>query len=162
MANTCFNELHFTGERENIKQANLFLSGLSKDEWGGVKIEGMEGYFQDINFCNGQFIFGTRWGPDMETLMAVADRFKAGFLLDYAEPMMSLYGQAQYNKGKLLDVRLSGPDFKEVNYLEKDDVYVYKGRHFRSSETLCRLLLKEKLEIEKSPEEKKQIKPRIR
>src|ERR1700749_4585300 len=101
MANTCFNELYFTGEAGRVKQANLYLAGLPKEQFGGVKIVGTDGYFQDIDFCQGKFLFGTKWAPDLIATQSIADRFGVGFKLDYNDPMTYLRGQANYIKGKL-------------------------------------------------------------
>lgn len=98
MANTCFNELHFTGESTGVQKANQFLAGLPKDEWGGIKVDDADGYLQDIGFSQGRFQFGTRWGPYLQTARVVADRFGVGFIYDYCEPMMNLYGQAKYER----------------------------------------------------------------
>ncbi|OOQ58280.1 DUF1281 family ferredoxin-like fold protein [Mucilaginibacter pedocola] len=154
MANTCFNELYFTGDSAKVQRANLFLAGLPRDEWGGVTIEGTDGYFQDIGFSRGRFLFGTRWGPQLETARVIADRFGVGFVYDYCEPMMSLYGQARYEKGQACDIRLGQKDFAGVSYLEDDDVYVYQNTHYRSIETLSRLLLQERLQVKGKVEKK--------
>lgn len=158
MANTCFNELYFTGESSRVKVANIYLAHLIKDDWGGVCIEATNGYFQDIEFGNGHFCFGTRWGPDLMTSQAIADRFKVGFVLDYCEPMMSLYGQAKYERGKINDVRLEIKDFASVAYLDKDDVYLYNNARYTALETLARNLLKEKLLTTQSFAKKKNLK----
>lgn len=160
MANTCFNELYFTGEGERVKQANLFLAGLPTDEWGGAKIEGTNGYFQDLYFGQGKFLFGTRWVPDMVTVQAIADRFRVGFTLDYTDPMMSLYGQARYENGRFSNIRLGVDDYAKVKYLPRKDVYEYQDRVYRNLDTLSRELLKEKIRMEQPAKQQHRLKQR--
>src|SRR3569833_2011313 len=123
MANTCFKELRFTGKSEAVREANLFLAGLPKDKWGGVMANGTDGYFQDIYFGKGSFHFGTRWGPDIATAKSLADRFAVGFILDYAETMMGLYGQVRYVQGEVIDTRLGPDDYVQVTLRPGNEVY---------------------------------------
>jgi hypothetical protein len=141
MANTCYNELYLTSDNANVKEANLFLAGLPIDNWDGASIPGTDGYFQDLYFGKGCFHFGTRWVPDMVTVKVLADRFEVGFVLNYSDPAMSLYGQARYDKGKFIDVRLGVEDYAKIKYLPRRDVYDYGGRSYRNFETLSRELL---------------------
>jgi len=148
MANICYNELYFIGDNVKVKEANLFLAGLPIDDWDGAAIPSTDGYFQDLYFGKGCFHFGTRWVPDMVTLKTLADRFEVGFILDYSDPAMSLYGQARYEKGRASDVRLGVDDYAKIKYLSRRDVYEYGGGAYRNLETLSRELLKEKIKLD--------------
>ncbi|RFZ92942.1 hypothetical protein D0C36_16265 [Mucilaginibacter conchicola] len=145
MANQCYNEVYFTGEQNRVKQANRFLSGHQLDEYDGTAIKGTDGYFQDLYFCNGKFHFGTRWVPDFTTLIAVADLFKVGFIVEYSDPAMSLYGRGMYKDGTFVDVRLDIDDYKKIGYNQKEGTYQYQDRTYRDLEKPALAVLKDKV-----------------
>jgi Ferredoxin-like domain in Api92-like protein len=160
MANRCFNELYFTGSNAAVKQANLFLAGLPADKWDVVKIEGTEGYFQDLFIRESRFHFCTRWEPDLQTVKAVADRFQVGFVLQYDDPQMSLYGQASYHRGRLTDIRLGREDFTGVAYRPEKDVFQYQGQDYDNLEPLALDILAAKVRQAQPAHPKQHLKPR--
>ena len=123
----------------------MFLAGHKIDEWDGAKIDGTEGYFQDLWFGEGKFHFGTRWVPDFETLMNVADRFKVGFEVDYSDPSMSLYGKGMYAKHIMVDVRLDIDDYNKIKYDQKADNYEYQNKRYRALERPALEVLRDKI-----------------
>jgi hypothetical protein len=93
----------------------------------------------------------------METVKIVADRFGVGVVLDYSDPAMSLFGQARYENGELQDIRLAS-DFKQVDYLEKEDVYVYQNVRHRSLEKVSLMPLKDKIKQDRTDETRARLK----
>jgi len=150
MANRCSNKLYFTGSEAKVKAVNLFMAEQAARcaTSGGCYIEGTDGYFGDLMIGKGRFLFDTSWEPDIPTVMAIANRFKVGFVLDYQDSAMSLYGQARYHHDQLRDTRLNSSDFAEVSAGKQEDTYQYRGQLFTDDEVLALYLLKAKIKQE--------------
>jgi hypothetical protein len=83
------------------------------------------GYFFDILLEDGDCIFNyqTRWSPNTEILLQIAEHFKVDFIYNYEEIGNQIYGVAVYSNNELSEIYLEEEDFEQYDYHEETDTY---------------------------------------
>ncbi|MGK6342485.1 hypothetical protein ACMGDK_09615 [Chryseobacterium sp. DT-3] len=119
MANWCNNTVVFTGTPEAIDQITLLFKTIAEM---GQQIDfdklpafltGTEDYF----FCyisyneGGKIEYETRWTPNIEAVLQIAQHYKVDFVLDYQEVGNCLFGRATYAKSVFHNIYLDPHDF---------------------------------------------------
>lgn len=153
MENCCNNSVQFNGEPQALKEIEwLFqaMSALEKENRLGqippfIKNDG-EGYLFEIDFSNTSFYYQTKSKPNIEVLVEIADRFQAGFSLEYYDLEKSLFGEAKYEQGILTDIRLDIEDFEHFNYDLEEQAYMFEGLYYDSDVEILEIMLEMKKE----------------
>jgi len=154
MANWCSNSVAFEGTSEALAQIQSLFQEMAKtqEETGSGLlpdfIEGENGHFFEIYWDEGDvgiFHYQTRWSPNIETLVSIADSYQVAFVLDYEEIGNLIYGQSAYNGGMLTDEYLEAPDFESFTYDEANDCYLFEGETYFSDYEILEKLLERKI-----------------
>ncbi|TRW21554.1 hypothetical protein FMM05_20060 [Flavobacterium zepuense] len=153
MANWCSNTVVFEGNPRAIEQ----IQGLFRAIADKQKIEDA-GYLPDFNTTrNGHFFdiywnegdigifqYLTRWAPNIETLIEIADHYQATFTLGYEEMGCRVYGLATYRNVVLTDIFLEHDDFETYWFNEETDLYHFEGETYESDCEILETLLERK------------------
>jgi len=89
--------------------------------------------------------YETRWTPNTNVMVQVADRYGAGFTLEYDEIANGLYGKSEYINGVLTDISLEWGDFACYSFDDKKDQYLFEGKYYDSDFEILEILLERKL-----------------
>lgn len=151
MESRCNNSIRFNAEPQMLKEIEwLFqaMSALEKENGLGqippfIDDDG-EGYLFEIDFSKGCFYYETKSEPNIEVLVKIADRFRAGFLLEYYDFGHALFGEAKYEYGTLTDVRLDVEDFEQFNYDLEEQAYMFEGFYYDSEAEILEIMLEMK------------------
>lgn len=150
MANWCYNTLRFEAEAGVMEALRLFFIEMSVKEVAhdlGQLPEGYpdkSGFLFDIEIDEDSLCYLTRWVPNTEVMVFVADQFGAGFSHSYEELAMGIFGEAVYSKGVLVDIYLEPSDFSQYQYLEESDNYLFEGEYYNSDWEILDILLERK------------------
>jgi hypothetical protein len=150
MANWCSNTVEFIGEHSQFEHLKVFFTAMAAKE----KKEG-KGQLPAFGNCEGGWLFETRWeegilyyetkwSPNTEVIITIAEHFKVGFIHSYCEPGNCVYGEATYKEGTLTDVSLDWSDTDHYQYNEESELYEFEGQDYESSDEICELLLDRK------------------
>lgn len=113
MANWCNNIVAFEGEEtalEQVKAIFLQMAIREGEENCGQLPEFLKaengGYFFNIVWEEGNCIisYDTRWSPNTDTLIKIAERYSLDFVHDYEEMGNLLFGRAVYEDGNLREI----------------------------------------------------------
>lgn len=151
MANWCNNVVWFTAGEATIAQLReLFLQMEVKEEQTG------QGQLPDFITEKEDWLFYTRWededalyyytrwSPNLEQLVRIAQHFACGFTCEYAELGNLVYGSATYEYGNLSDVCLAPEDFDTYDYNEQTFRYTFEGEEYEMIEEILEILLERK------------------
>ena len=112
MANWCSNTVAFEGNETALEQVKLEFIKMQireNEENCGQLPEFISdknrGYFFDILLEDGDYIFNyqTKWSPNTEILLQIAERFKVDFIYNYEEIGNQIYGVTVYSKNELTE-----------------------------------------------------------
>lgn len=106
---------------------------------------GDTGYFFEIDWQESALCYLTKWSPNIPVVLAVADRYDAGFVYHYEELAMGIYGVAIYRKGVLNDVCLASEDFEQYSYNDNTQTYVFEGADYDHDWEVLEVLLQRKV-----------------
>lgn len=149
MANWCNNNVQFTGEAQQLEElVLLFEKMISKEKQTGhgqvppfVDPDG--GYMFNIYTDDGVIYYDTKWVPNTEILVNIADQFQLEFLTEYSETAMGVFGEARYEHGVLTVVSLDHVDFMLFE-CDEEGIYTFEGTLFESDIEIMELLLERK------------------
>lgn len=113
MANFCSNRVIFYGDKKTRQLLEQLFKGLARQqqkEGGGhlppfIGKQGSAFYDMEWNDDEEVLYYETRWAPNLDELVQLADYYGCGFECTYKEPMNNLFGRAQYIDGVLNDDR---------------------------------------------------------
>ena len=106
MANWCSNSVAFEGNETALEQVKLEFVKMqlreNEENYGQLPefvSDKNRGYFFDILLEDGDCIFNyqTRWSPNTEILLQIAEYFKVDFIHNYEEIGNQIYGVAVYS-----------------------------------------------------------------
>lgn len=110
------------------------------------------GYFFDIYFEEddpGEFHYETRWVPNTDNLLRIAQHFKVSFVQEYEATGCQVYGRATYENGMLDDTFLNNEDFDAYLYDDETGDYYFEGDTYESDVQILETLLERKLALRK-------------
>lgn len=151
MANWCLNTVKFEANKAVTEELRILFLRMAEKEilenTGQLPAgyEGRNGYLFEIQMEEGQLSYLTKWSPNMEVITFVAKQYGAGFIYNYEEPLMAIYGIAFYKLEQLQDISLSEEDFKLYQYNESDGSYAFEGRIFQDDWEIMEILLQRKV-----------------
>jgi hypothetical protein len=151
MANWCSNSVVFAADDETLQNiCNLFTDIERKQQQDEryhlpsfIKRDG--GYMQDIAVDKHRITFETRWTPNTETLLEIADFYKAVFVCKFHEMSMGIYGEARYDGNKLETVSLDREDFQAIRYDKQKNGYPCGEQVFEFEGDLLDYILEQKM-----------------
>lgn len=151
MANWCLNTVKFEANEAGTEELRtLFLRMAEKEilENKGqlpTGYEGSRGYLFEIQMEDDQLSYLTKWSPNTEVIIFVAKQYGAGFIYNYEEYNMGIYGLAFYKNEQLQDISLNEEDFNLYQYNESDQNYAFEGRIFQDDWEIMEILLERKV-----------------
>jgi hypothetical protein len=155
MANWCSNSVAFEGNNTALEQVRLeFIKMQLREnkESGGQLPEFIsdkkKGYFFDVSLENGgcNFNYQTRWSPNTEILLLIAEYYKVDFIYYYEEIGNQIYGVTVYSNNELKEICLEEEDFEQYDYHEETDTYTFEEENYESDYEILEILLKRKIE----------------
>lgn len=155
MANWCNNTVVFEGHSKAIEQIkDLFKSMAEKEKnehCGQLPkfIAKDEGYFFDLNedyMETEVFYYTTKWTPNIQTLIEIANHYNVAFQQDYEELGNLIYGRATFSDNILTDIHLDYEDFDQYHYEEQTDTHHFEGEEYDSECEILETLLERKIE----------------
>jgi hypothetical protein len=153
MANWCSNTVEFIGEHSQFEYLEILFEAMAskekKEEKGQLPAftHFDRGFLFDIRWEDGVLNYETKWVPNTEVLVAIADHFKVGFIYSYAEPGMSIFGETTYKDDILTDIFLDDDDTRQYEYDELADTYRFENQEYESSDEILDILLERKKAI---------------
>ena len=154
MANWCSNSVAFEGNETTLEQLRLEFIKMQireNEENCGQLPEFISdknrGYFFDILLEDGGCIFNyqTRWSPNTEILLQIAEHYKVDFIYNYEEIGNQIYGVAVYSNKELTEICLEEEDFEQYSYNEETDTYTFEEENYESDYEILETLLKRKI-----------------
>ena len=151
MANWCNNVVQFSGDEQKIKEIDALFNemALMEKETRHAQLPSFvrsdDGYCFDIRAEEGTIYYDTKWVPNTAALVQIADHFQTGFVHEYSELAMGIFGEASYENGVLTDHHLDYEDFTRFDYGD-DGLYTFEGESYESDMEILELLLDRKKE----------------
>ncbi len=147
MPNWCSNNVKFEATAKQLKKLQRLFENLSKkerDEECGTApdfIEADTGYFFCTRWEENVLYYETRWSPNTDVLVSIADCFKVDFIHEYEECGCLIFGIATYKDGLLTVVNLESEDFDLYDFDDENDNWVFEGQRFESDYEIKEILL---------------------
>ena len=155
MANWCSNSVAFEGNETALEQVKLEFRKMqireNKENCGQLPdfiSDKNRGYFFDILLedCGCIFNYQTRWSPNTEILLQIAERYKVDFIYNYEEMGNQIYGVTAYSNNELTEICLEEEDFEQYDYHEETDTYFFEEQNYESDCEILEILLKRKIQ----------------
>lgn len=159
MANWCSNSVAFEGKETSLEQVKLEFKKMqnceNKENCGQLPefiSDKNRGYFFDILLEDGGCVFNyqTRWSPNTEILLQIAEHYKVDFIYNYEEIGNQIYGVTIYSNNELTEICLEEEDFEQYDYHEETDTYFFEEQNYESDYGILEILLKRKIKNRQS------------
>lgn len=150
MPNWCCNVVTFEGKPATIRNIRKLFNRMAKKEQeqnaGQLPpfIKTKRGWFFDIRWEDDILYYLTRWAPNTDALVTIAERYHAGFTHEYEESGNLVFGKATYENGELSDISLDNDDYYLFTYDEVKNSYLFEGRYYDSDTEILEILLERK------------------
>ena len=149
MANYCSNSVVFAADERTLQNIRDLFTEIEYKQQGGQYhlpsfITKNDGFMQDIVIDKHRITFETRWTPNSEILVAIADYYKAGFVSKFHEMSMGIYGEARYDGSQLVTVTLDREDFQAIRYDKQKNGYPFGDQVFEFEGDLLDYILEQK------------------
>lgn len=102
------------------------------------------GYMFDIYWADSILYYDTKWSPNIDIMVAIADFFGASFTYNYDEMAMLIYGEAEYKYGVLTDICLEWDEMQSYTYDEGKNVYLFESGEYDCDYEILEILLERK------------------
>lgn len=151
MPNWCSNTVQFDGKPSQLKKIQRLFENIEKKErkenCGQLPdfVKAEIGYFFSTRWEEGVLYYETRWSPNTDILVAIADKFMVNFIHDFDEPGNLVYGQAEYRNKIITLTELDNQDFDLYDYDEENDSWIFEGERYESDYEIKEILLERKL-----------------
>lgn len=140
MANMCSNCVIFSGEPSAVESVKAVFKEIQDQQEATGRWHLPEyvtadfSNMQDITINENTINYETRWYPNLQGLVQIANHFKLDFVSYYDEPGNGVFGQASYKKGTLLEndapisvkmieeKKVDNPYFKSTSNISKEDL----------------------------------------
>lgn len=152
MPNWCSNSVVFSAIDDTLEKIRNMFAEIEQKQQQDEKyhlpdfVTEDKGYMQDILIDKNRISFETRWVPNIETLMEIADFYEAGFICKYDEMANGIFGEARYDRNTLVMVKLDMDDFKAIHYDKIQKGYPCGGQVFEYEGDLLDYLLEQKMQ----------------
>lgn len=105
------------------------------------------GYLFETSYDDGILCYLTKWSPNTQVLISVADHLNLSYTHGYEEPGMMIYGRDTYKDGELVQVMLDNEDFALYEFNEQSGQYEFEGESYTNDEEIIEVLFRRKLEL---------------
>lgn len=150
MANWCYNTVQFDCDARTMKKLETLFGKLAKRE----QMDGcgqlpdfskqQDGWLFSIRWEDDTLYYETQWSPNIGVMREIADHFGAGFIHEYEESNMWIFGRAIYQEGVLTEIGLDDSDFDQYDCDEETGIYLFEGREYENSYEILETLLDRK------------------
>lgn len=145
MANYCYNEVTFRGPLDALIKARLCFADLAQREYGLPDFCSEEcGVFFELGLKDDTISYRTRWDPNLNAVLQVAEHFGLDYTHFFEETGMGLLGEAYRTNGESGIVRLIGPDHRLASYDAACDRMLFGGKYYNDEYDLRFSMLDEK------------------
>lgn len=147
MANLCSNIVQFKGDEGTLKQIRALFENLAakeaREEQGQIPafITQDDGFMFDIRWEDEQLFYTTKWSPNLDTMLSVANHYKVEYSHFYCEPGSLLYGEAIYENGNMRNIILTAGDFKSYRHDKENDRYIFEEAAYDDVYEIWEMLL---------------------
>jgi hypothetical protein len=151
MPNWCSNSVVFSAVEDTLEKIRELFAQIEQKQQQDEKyhlpsfVTKEEGYMQDIIIDKNRINFETRWVPNIETLIEIADFYQAGFTCKYDEMANGIFGEARYDQSALIMANLDMEDFKAIRYDKQQKGYPCGQQVFEYEGDLLDYLLEQKM-----------------
>ena len=151
MANWCSNSVVFTAEPEKLQAIYDLFAGIQQKQEADGRYHlpdfatTEDGCMSDIFFDGGRICYESRWTPNIELLMEIADFYQATFRCKYQQMSAGIYGETRYDERSLVMLNLDEEDFKAVRYDKIKKGYPINGEVFEFEGDLLDYILEQKM-----------------
>jgi hypothetical protein len=154
MANMCFNQVTFSGDKNNLEQLKLRIENqLQEAEENrpyGHQAEAIlihsgdeceDGYFFDVFIemtDDGLEIqYESKWSPNVPDVALICKEFQVSAVHDYSESGSDVYGECKYNTdGTYTDTTIEQEFLDEIGYDHDCEMYTYRGETYESHDDI--------------------------
>jgi len=153
MANWCLNTVVFQGEDHRMEELRLLTEALIVREnllnCGQLYdfVSEGSGYLFETSYEDGVLGYLTKWAPNTQVLVEVADHLNLSYTHSYEEPGMMIYGRDTYKNGELQQVMLDNDDFALYEFNEQTESYDFEGESYPNDEEILEILFRRKLAL---------------
>ena len=153
MANWCSNTVVFTGGQNQLDELKTLFLTMAKKEQKERKgqlppfVNDDTGYLFEIRWEEDVLYYETKWSPNTEVMVQVADKYHTGFEHSYSESGNGVFGETTYEDGILEDVFLDDDDYDLYGYDEETEIYFFENQAYESNEEIHDILLERKKAI---------------
>jgi hypothetical protein len=147
MANWCNNYLLLSGTDTAIQNAIKVFSGIEEEQNRTGKyflpelITAESSQMADIVISENTINYQTRWAPNLEALVQIANHTGVGFVSQYDDLQMGIIGEASYQNGVFSNIRLDGNDLQQYHYDMGTATYLYNGQNYEDEWSVLMELL---------------------
>jgi hypothetical protein len=107
-----------------------------------IKVE--SGWLHEIDMEGDILYYQTKWAPNLEVMLQVAQHFKCEFKYTYDEPGMLLFGEYEYFKGGLKERSIEEDERNQMELIEENYTYRFEGAIYESEYDIYEILLERK------------------
>lgn len=153
MANWCLNTVIFQGESHRMEELRSLTETLIERE----KLENCgqlyelvnekSGYLFEISYEDGTLCYLTKWSPNTQVLISVADYLSLSYIHSYEESGMMIYGRDTYKDGELVQIMLDNDDFELYEFNQQTECYEFEGESYPNDEEILAVLFRRKLAL---------------
>jgi hypothetical protein len=107
MANYCSNSVLFLGDPNTVAEIRQVFAQIESEQQRTNRyhlpdfVSGDKGHMLDITFNEDWINYETRWQPNLDLLVQVADLYQAVFISRFDEMSNGIYGEAIYQNNEL-------------------------------------------------------------
>ena len=157
MANWCQNWVTFQGEESKLKEVKTLFEAMQQKEKSTN--EGQKPDFENVVFLYWFFEiytdeldtirYDTRWSPNVDDLIKIANHFDLGFEVQFEETVNNIFGKAIYTAGneEAQFYELHNSDFELYEFLQDEDTYLYEGEKYECEYEILETIFEKKFNI---------------
>lgn len=143
------NTVVFYTDQPTLEKIDLFFSEMAakeKAEHTGqlpAFVKAQSGWMHQICFEGDVLYFITKWSPNPEIIISIADHFSCDFVQTYDETSNLIYGEIAYRNKVVNCVFLEPADF-DLYECQEGDTYIFEGTVYESEADILEELLDRK------------------
>jgi hypothetical protein len=150
MANWCNNYLILSGTQTAIQNTIKVFAEIEEEQTRTGKyflpefVTTESSQMTDIVINENTVNYQTRWVPNLEALVQLANHTGVEFVSQYDELQMGIIGEATYQNKIFSNVRLDGNDLQQYHYDVGTATYLYNGQNYEDEWSVLMELLENK------------------
>lgn len=129
MANWCDNNVVFSGDATRVERTKTFFKDIQEKQNCDER-HWLPPFVIDMELNDEKINYSSRWIPNNEALVLIAEAFGVSFVNRYDELSMGIFGEATYSNGLYNDTRLNPQDFQSYHFDKDTGLYVYEEKNY--------------------------------